>query len=197
MTRFAVTDLKQFAYCPRIIYYYHCLPQIRPITYKMQAGAEAQQDETYRELRRSLKPYKLKRGERWLDVRLESEALGLRGRVDLVINTDDNELGAEELIPVDYKLSRRAKVGPHFKLQLCAYGLMLAEQQQRIVRRGFLYLIPLKRVVAVPFTTRLKADLKRALAAMHQIVDKEQMPPPVHQRGKCVNCEFRRFCNDV
>ena len=197
MTTFLVTDLKQFAYCPRIIYYYHCWPHIRPTTVKMEAGLEAQHDETYRELRRSLKPYKLKRGERRLDVYLESEALGLRGRVDMVIKTDDNTLNQWELIPVDYKLSRQTKESKHFKLQLLAYGLLLAEQEPAPARRGFLYFIPLKRVVEVPFTPRLKAELNQALAAMREIVAGERMPPPTPQRGKCVACEFRRFCNDV
>ncbi len=167
------------------------------MTYKMTAGIEAQDDETYRELRRSLKPYRLKSGQRHLDVRLESETLGLRGRVDLVIETSDNPAATPELIPVDYKLSRRTKGGKHFKLQLAAYGLMLAEGSDIPAQRGFLYYIPLKRAVEVPFTSRLKTDLQRCLAGMHAIVDREQMPLPTKQRGKCVNCEFRRFCNDV
>ena len=197
MSRFLVTDLKQFAYCPRIVYYHHCLPQIRPTTYKMQAGIEAHDDETGREIRRSLKPYRIKEGERQFDRYLSSEALGLRGRVDMVIETVDQTKGKVELIPVDYKYSRRLKGGQHVKLQLLAYGLMLAEESEAAVERGFLYFIPLKRAVEVPFTGRLKGEFKRCLAAMHQIADKEMMPPPTPQRGKCVTCEFRRFCNDV
>ncbi len=197
MTQFAVTDLKQFAFCPRIIYYHHCLPNIRPTTYKMEAGVAAQDDETYRELRRSLRPYGLKSGERLVDLRLESETLGLRGRIDLVIKTSDNSHQQPELIPVDYKLSTRTKIGKHFKLQLMAYGLLLAESRPEVVERGFLYLIPLKRAVAVPLTARLKADLRRCLAEMQTIVGRELMPEPTKQRSKCIGCEFRRFCNDV
>lgn len=197
MTRFMVTDLKQYTYCPRIIYYHHCLPAIRPVTYKMTAGIEAQGEEVYRELRRSLKPYGLKQGERLLDQWLESDAVGLRGRADMVIKTCDNDAGEWEMIPVDYKLSRRAKVGKHFKLQLMAYGLMLAETYAHPVNRGFLYLIPLKRSLEIPLTSRLKGELMRAIEAMHRIVDKETMPPPAKQRSKCIDCEFRRFCNDI
>ena len=59
-----VSDLRQYSYCPRIIYYRYCLPQIRPITYKMTAGQAAQESEEQREQRRSLRAYGLQSGER-------------------------------------------------------------------------------------------------------------------------------------
>lgn len=196
MTNFRVTDLKQYSYCPRIIYYYYCLPDIRPITYKMEAGQAAQGEEETREARRSLRVYGLRRGVVHHNVYLESERLGLRGQVDVVIETDDNRKGEPELIPVDYKLST-ARLGPHFKLQLAAYGQMLAETQDIPVRRGFLYAIPRRKAVEVPFTSALLAELARAVQEMADIAGSERMPAPVKQRAKCEVCEFRRFCNDV
>lgn len=196
MTQFRVTDLKQFSYCPRIIYYHYCLPQIRPVTYKMQAGIEAQDEEEAREARRSLRVYGLRRGEVESRVYVESEALGLRGEVDLVIQTDDNVQGEPELIPVDYKLTS-GTMGPHFKLQLLAYGLMLAEARGLPVQRGFLYAIPQRRAMEIPFTEAMRHTLNLAVAQMRTIVEQELMPAPTKQRAKCQVCEFRRFCNDV
>jgi CRISPR-associated exonuclease Cas4 len=196
MTLFRVVDLKQYSYCPRIIYYYYCLPDIRPITYKMEAGLAAQDEEEARAARRSLRVYGLKRGELQTNLYLESSELGLRGQVDLVIKTDDNERREEELLPVDYKLSHGA-ASPHFKLQLLAYGLLLEAVYGLPVRRGFLYSIPQRKAIQVVFTPQLRHTLQEALAAMRDIVTKEAMPPPVKQRAKCAACEFRRFCNDV
>jgi CRISPR-associated exonuclease Cas4 len=196
MTLFRVVDLKQYIYCPRIVYYHHCLPHIRPITYKMEAGLAAQAEEELRAARRSLRIYGLKRGECESNVYLESEGLGLRGQVDLVIKTDDNPLGEVELIPVDYKLSR-GQLGIHFKLQLVAYGLLLQEAHGLPVKRGFLYAIPQRRAIEVPFTPGLRTKLSQALVEMQEITSKEFMPAPTKQRAKCEVCEFRRFCNDV
>lgn len=196
MTTFRVTDLKQYSYCPRIIYYYYCLPDIRPITYKMEAGLAAQDEEEAREARRSLRVYGLARGEVFHNVYLESESLGLRGQVDMVIETDDNIKGETELIPVDYKLSS-GRLGTHFKLQLAAYGLLLAEARDIPARRGFLYAIPRRQAVEVPFTPALLASLTRSLQVMADIAGRELMPDPAGQRAKCEVCEFRRFCNDV
>jgi CRISPR-associated exonuclease Cas4 len=193
---FTVTDLKQYAYCARIVYYHQCLPAVRPVTYKMEAGVEAGADEETRELRRSLRPYGLGRGERHADVYLASEARGLRGRADLVIDTDDNPSGARELIPVDFKLSP-GRLGDHFRLQLMAYGALLEETWGAPSRRGFVYFIPQRRAVEVPFTAELRGRLEAALARMRDIAERERMPPPTRSRGRCEACEFRRFCNDV
>jgi CRISPR-associated exonuclease Cas4 len=185
-----VTDLKQFAYCPRIVYYTYCLPLLRPQTYKMVESQQAHQEETLREERRSLRPYGLPDGARSFDVRLRSARLGLRGRVDLVINT------GQELIPVDYKLTENAP-GPHFRLQLAAYGLLLAETSALPVRRGFVYAIPLRQAIEVPLTARLRRQVERLTADMRQVVMREEMPAAPARRGRCWVCEFRRFCNDL
>jgi CRISPR-associated exonuclease Cas4 len=190
---FRVTDLKQWAYCPRVLYYHTCLPDVRPTTYKMQAGIEAGRQEERREVRRSLRAYGLENGRRQFDMNLASTELGLRGKVDLVIWLD--QAPEAEVIPVDYKLSKT--MGRHFKLQLLAYGLMLEEISQTPCQRGFLYSIPERRAHQVRFTARIRNQLKDTLAAMEQMLRAEAMPPATPQRKKCVSCEFRRFCNDV
>lgn len=197
MTQFRVVDLKQFQYCPRLIYFHYCLPNIRPITKKMERGVEMQKMAMRNEARRSLKPYGLTHGERQHNVVLESTELGLRGKIELVIKTNDNPRQTPELIPVDFKNSRRGKPDKHLKLQLTAYALMLEENKQLPVKRGFLYYIPLRRAVEVPINARLKANLRKSIATMRKIVTAEWMPSPTRQRGKCVDCEFRRFCNDI
>ncbi len=184
-----VTDLKQYVYCPRILYYYVCLPRVRPTTFSMEASVEAHAAAQGQEHRRTLRAYGLEEGKRHFNVGLVSERLGMRGEVDLVIETE------KELIPVDYKLSTQA--GEHFRLQLTAYALMLEEAWGGTVKRGFFYLIPLRRAEEMRITARQRARLGEVLAAMNEILWHERMPPPPRRRGKCVDCEFRRFCNDV
>lgn len=191
-----VTDLKQYAYCPRIVFYHYCLPDVRPVTFKMQAGIAIGDDESEREARRSLRAYGLTEGERFFDVRVRSEALGIRGRIDLVIALPDRADPSGELIPVDYKLSERAP-GKHFKVQLATYALLLESAWERPVRRGFLYLIPDRRAVAVPITPALRRQALRSLDEIRTMIAGETMPEPPASRRPCLSCEFRRFCNDV
>jgi CRISPR-associated exonuclease Cas4 len=189
-----VTDLKQYAYCPRVFYYNRCLPDVRPTTYKMEAGIEAGQEEKERARRRTLHAYHLDGigGQRHFDVPATSEALGLTGIVDEVVEVAAPEA---ELIPVDYKLARQASY--HFKLQLAAYAILLEDTYHLPVRRGFIYLIPLRRAEEVPVTGRLRRKLATLLDEMRLIVQTERMPPQNEWPSRCANCEFRRFCNDV
>ncbi len=189
MSCFTITDLKQFIYCPRILYYHACLPDIRPVTYKMDAGIDAHNDERKRAARRSLKMVNESVGERLFDVLVSSARIGLSGQIDEVVETDN------ELIPVDYKLARQA--GYHFKVQLAAYALLLEDNFPKQVSRGYIYLIPPRKAVEVQITGRLRSDVRRALDEMRTIVDREQIPPPTKWRQRCVDCEFLRFCNDV
>ena len=188
---FLVTDLKQFAYCPRVVYYSYCLPLLRPVTYKMEAGQEAHLEEKGREERRSLRAYGLQEGERSFNVWLESKELGLRGRVDMVVR-----IGDREAIPVEYKDSP-GRAGSHLERQLAAYGLLLEEAWGLPVRRGFLYFIPLRRAQEIKLTTHLRKQVQKTVTAMRRMVEHEAMPDPPKSRRRCVNCEFRRFCNDL
>lgn len=184
-----VIDLKQYVYCPRIYYYHTVLAQVRPTTYKMEEGLLVHKEEDAREKRRQLRTYGLAHGERFFHVPIQSTELGLSGEVDMVIQTE------EEIIPVDFKNAKR--VGEHFRLQLLAYGLMLAEQSSKRVSRGFLYLIPQRKAQEVRFTPRLKSVLQRHLTEMKQILETQKMPSATSKQARCVDCEFRRFCNDV
>lgn len=191
-----VTDLKQWTYCPRVVYYRYCLPEIRPVTSLMQAGVAGHRDESERETRRSLRTYGLTIGERAFDLPLRSATLGLRGRVDLAIAVPARDSPGAQAIIVEYKDSERVK-GTHFTLQLAAYALMLEEAWGLPVRRGFLYSIPLRRAEPVSITRALRTKVTQTVAAMQAAIQGEQMPPPPTSRRPCVSCEFRRFCNDV
>ena len=188
---FRVIDLKQYVYCPRVAYYHLVLPMVRPVTYKMQHAIESHSQAEDREQRRSLRAYGLERGERAFNVGLYSPELGLSGELDMLI---ENET---ERIPADYKDTDR--IGPHFKLQLAAYGRLLetTDPAGKPARRGFLYLLPSRKVIEVKFTPALGKQLASALAELRAIARHHYMPPSTDHRARCVDCEFRRFCNDV
>lgn len=192
--RLRVIDLKQYAYCPRIVYYEYCLGDVRPTTYKMDAGIKAQDRVNTLEERRGLRAYGLQSGTRHYHVPVQSEKLGLSGQVDMVIETNDD--ARARLVPVDFKLSRR-EPGTHFKLQLACYAMMLEDDWGLPVEEGAIYLIPSKRVIKVSMSTRLRNQAIRQLLAIRELVTTQRVPPPTSRRSRCINCEFRRFCNDV
>jgi CRISPR-associated exonuclease Cas4 len=189
---FRVTDLKQYQYCKRILYYHTCLPDIRPITYKMKAGIEAHETQQKNAARRSLGILGVAEGSRHFDVTLTSLRLGLTGEVDEIIEVTTPEAA---FIPVDYKIAKQP--AQHYQIQLAAYAMMIEDHFGVAVSRGYLYLIPLRKAIEVQIGASLRNSVLRAISEMRTIVSKEWMPPATEYVQKCVDCEFRRFCNDV
>jgi len=187
----SVTDLKQWAYCPRVVFYAYCMPRLRPTTFKMEAGIDAHGREPRREQRRTGQLYGLPEAERIEHVRLSSERLGLSGLIDLVLRR------GEQAWPVEYKLSRRVSIASHFKLQVAAYGMLLEEAWDVRCEEGFIYSLPTRQVERVKLTPRLRRKVESTLQAIRVMLEDERVPAPTNKRGRCVNCEFRRFCNDV
>lgn len=195
-TTLEVTDLKQWRYCPRVVWYRYCLPAVRPVTDLMAHGIAHHRDEEGREERRSLRPYGLTMGERQFDVALHSSQLGLRGRLDLAIAAPSREASGAEAVVVEYKDSEQ-RPGPHFKLQLAAYALLLEEAWGLPVRAGWVYQIPLRRAERVAVTPALRRQVTVAVETIQAAIGGEALPEPPASRRPCVSCEFRRFCNDV
>lgn len=186
-----VTDLKQWTYCPRVVFFQYCMPRLRPMTFKMEAGLEAHEDEKARERRRTGQLYGLASAERIENVRIQSDTLGLSCLIDLVLRE------GEQAWPVEYKLSRRTEIATHFKLQLAAYGLLLEEAWNVQAPEGFLYSLILRKAEPVPLTKRLRKRVASTVAEIRLMLADERVPSPTGKRARCTNCEFRRFCNDV
>jgi CRISPR-associated exonuclease Cas4 len=191
-----VTDLKQYTCCPRIVFFRYCLPRVRPVTYLMEEGIRTHQEEDEREERRSLKTYGLAQGERTFHLALRSQQTGLTGCLDLAIVAPTKSDPHAHAIVVEYKLSEQ-QAGPHFKLQLAAYALLLEEAWSLPVTQSFLYSIPLRRAENIAITPALRQKVSRTVGHIRQMVEEEHMPPPPSSQRRCPTCEFRRFCNDV
>lgn len=184
------SDVKQFVYCPRIIYFKFVLPVPILPTYKMAAGREAHKVMNQRERRRSTRKYKLEEGDRIYQQFLKSERLGLSGKLDLYIQ------GSGRLYPVEYKNSN-GEPGLHHRYQLTAYALLLEDVKDTVVRRGFIYMLEDEIVYPLEITEGRKRFLKALLNSMRQMVSTEIMPRPTPFRERCLECEFKLYCADT
>ena len=184
-----ISLLKQYIYCPRVVYYETCTPGIRPTTYKMQAGNDAHDHERHRAARRSMFAYQIPTGERRFDVRVISTRFSLSGLIDEIV------LSPDEAIVVDYKLANWA--GENHLMQVGAYSLLVEEVFGLPVKRGFVYLMKSRRFEEVLIDEQLRNSVLQTLQNIQRIRVYEYMPPPIEAKNKCLSCEFRRFCNDV
>jgi CRISPR-associated exonuclease Cas4 len=185
-----VNDLKQFEYCPRIVFYNTVMPLERKTTVKMERG----KDEEFRldalEKRRTLRRYELGSGERRFHVWLESPTLGLSGKLDLLIVSNKG------YFPVDFKYTRGRPHRNHV-VQLAGYGLLVEEKFRTWVDTAFIYLTPVQQVISIGLTEQLKEEVRQRLSEMRTMIHDEILPPATPVRSRCEECEFRNYCGDV
>lgn len=184
-----VTDVRQWGYCPRVVYFTYCQPIKRPTTFKMQEGRTRHEEVKALEARRALGSYGLTEGKRHFNVSLGSERLGLAGRVDMLIETE------HELIPVEFK-NTEARPALNHKYQLAAYALLAEERFGGSVRRCFVHLIPTRANFEVTITSAMRRFVVDGARRMREMIETEAMPEGTRQLGRCRECEFLRFCND-
>lgn len=185
-----VGDLKQYIYCPRVVYYHYIKPVGKKSTFKMDYGKleEARIDKL--ETRRKLIKYGIGEGKRVFHLALNSERLALAGKLDLLIETP------EECYPVDFKFTRGRPHKNHI-YQLGGYALMVEDVYRKVVGHGFVYLSPSEDAVVFELNDALKNDIINKLSEMREMIRHEEMPVPTDNRGKCVDCEYRNYCRDV
>lgn len=185
-----VTDLKQWAYCPRVVYYHRVMPAPPRPTYKMKEGLAAQGLIENLETRRKLREYDLDGARRRFGLWLDNQELGLAGKIDLLLETKD------EIAVVDFKLTS-GEPGQNHRLQLAGYSLLAEAAFELPARRAFLYRIPDNHIFAEPVTGQLRRAVKTAVADIWRTGEGQVCPEPTEVRGRCVECEFANYCADV
>jgi len=188
--QFRVSDIRQYIYCPRVIYFNYVLPVPRRRTVKMEAGREAHADFAELEKRRTLAKYKLAEGEREFRIPLTCSSLGLTGVLDMLISSPTGHF------PVEFK-NTTGGMGLHHKYQLVAYAMMIEKCLGRPVRTGFIYVMPTKKVFPVAIHDGARTHVLRVLGAMSNMVKAQKMPPVTRSTHRCRDCEFKNYCGGV
>ena len=185
-----VNDLKQFQYCPRIVFYNTVMPVERKSTVKMERGKEEEFKLDALEKRRTLARYQLGSAERRFHVWIESSKLALSGKLDLLI------VSPQGYFPVDFKYTRGRPHRNHV-FQLAGYATLVEEEFQTQVEMGFIYLAPVQKIVAIRITPQLKERTLSVLTEIRNMIREGILPPPTEVRSRCTECEFRNYCGDV
>ena len=185
-----VTDLKQWAYCPRIVYYERFLPGAGKPTAKMREAVFAQDRIESLEMRRSLRKYGWEDAERRFGMWLRDEALGLSGRLDLAL------VAGERAAVVDFKLTS-GEPGENHRMQLAGYALLVEGALGLTCTDGFLYRIPDDRVFPIELTAELRDRVRAAVGAIGELERSEILPAATTVRARCAECEYANYCGDV
>lgn len=185
-----VTDLKQWSYCPRIVYYHRVLSAAGKPTFKMREAVHAQDLIESLETRRTIDRYGLAGAERRFNVWLRDDGWGMSGKADLILEA------ADQVAVVDFKLTS-GEIGDNHRMQLAAYALLAEKLYQKASMVAFLYRIPDNGIFAVDITLRMRDAVVASTKAIRAMVEDESFPPPTTVRGRCAECEYANFCADI
>ena len=191
----SVTDIKHYIYCPRLVYFDRVLHAKPVFGSQQEEGKEQHEDYVRKELRRKDAVYyspEFVGAEKMLFTSLISSGLGLQGNVDCIIRTTK-----EEYIPVEYKNmnSDRGKVCMDHKYQLVGYALLVEENFETVVKRGFVNYIPEGLILRVEITPTMKSYVKRVLGHIKRIIRDEELPPIRVAKHKCQGgCGHSQIC---
>lgn len=187
----AVSDLKQFIFCPRIPFFTHVLALSRPVSVKMAEGQKVHLDVERLETRRTLARYGFRgeAGERRFRLALTSSRLGLSGLLDVLL------VSPRGLYPVEYKFSDYQPT-LSWKYQLTAYALLVEEEFNRPVHAAFVYCTRSEEIWSVPVTVEMRRYTKEALERLRRMLWEERFPPVRRQDQKCQECEWQNYCAD-
>jgi CRISPR-associated exonuclease Cas4 len=194
----SVTDVKHYVYCPRIVYFERVLHAEPVFGSQQEEGREKHEEYVRKELRRKDAIYyssDFLGAEKFLFVSLSSSDLGLTGQLDCIIKTVKGEY-----IPVDYKgmASNKGRLWMDHKYQLVAYGLLIEENYNTVVKRGFVNYVPERLVLEVEITPTMKTHVKRVIGHIKRIIKEEKLPPVRVAKHKCTGgCGHKQTCQQL
>lgn len=189
-----ISDIKQYLYCPRKIFFSYVCPVPRKTTYKMKNGHEGHLGLDILEKRRTLRRYNLENGRRVFHAWLQSDRLGLQGKLDMHIVVEG--LRFTEYFPVEFKFTGYRTALEH-KYQVVGYALLLEDKYSTTVRYGLLYLVPRQEIIPVEITPDARSFVLQIRDKIRSIIRDEKMPERQRNTHKCQDCECRRYCGDI
>lgn len=191
--RMGVRNLHNFIYCPRL-FYFQWVENIFQENADTVAGSHVHRNVDAPSKLNDPKDLGLPEGAKLRSLRLESEALGLIGVVDIVEGGPD---GAEI---IDYKKGSARRDGEGDRvakepdaLQVAAHALLLREHGVNAVR-GAIYYAADKRRVPVEFTEELFSKVRKAIDDARAVAASGRCPPPLKNDARCLYCSAYPIC---
>jgi len=184
-----VSWIKQYHFCPRIVYYVGVLGFAERLTESMVEGMEFHSSEKRKAPRR--RTLAGGRGEAvkasWSRLHVASRRLGLYGTIDEVAEAGDG------LVVVESKFMRAPrKPPPGHVYQAVAYAMLAEEALRKPARRVVIKYLRDGRSFEVPVTEGLRRHVVWTVSRMRSIL--EGKAPREADRRKCSSCGYRKVC---
>jgi len=184
----SVSDLVQYYYCPRKVYFLRIAGLQVPPRPKMRLGTEEHDREHKRTRERrtiyGFHPHDVERVAHNVYVETDS---GLYGQIDTIVTLTNGDA-----VPVEVKYSDRTAVFRQWKKQIAAYVFLLHSLGRRAAF-GLIYLPKQKQIQQVAVDQEDLDEIYKDVEKVRRLLKEERMPRGVGEE-KCAYCEVRKFC---
>lgn len=191
MANITASDVIEYLYCPRFIYFMHCLdiPQHEEKRYKVQKGRDIHIIKA--EVNRNYLRKKLNVVRKEINVPLNSEKYQIHGILDEVLFFEDGSAA-----PFDYKFAEyKEKLFSTYLYQSCIYGLLIMDNFKVPVNKGFVcYTRSNNLVKEIPFSDKTFAEVEKAIKDVIKVIETGIFPKKTKSTNRCMDCCYRNIC---
>ena len=190
-TIITISDVLEYLFCPRFIYFMHCLaiPQHEESRFKVMKGREVHDEKriTNTEYLRKKLGVVIKE----INVFIASKGHNIKGIVDEVLFLEDGTAA-----PFEYKYAEfKDAIFQTYKFQLVLHAMMIKENYKIDVKKGFIcFTRSNNHIEEIIFTEK---DFKKGLEIIDEIlgiIDKGFYPGKSKYKNKCIDCCYSNIC---
>lgn len=190
-TIITISDVLEYLFCPRFIYFMHCLdiPQHEDKRFKVMKGREVHEEKMIRNPEYLRKKLGVVRKE--INVFIASRQHHIKGIVDEILFLDDGTAA-----PFEYKFAEfKDTVFQTYKYQLVLHAIMISENYHCDVKCGFIcFTRSNNHIEEILFSEK---DFQRGKEIVHEIleiIEKGFYPNKSKYKNKCIDCCYATIC---
>jgi len=190
-TIITISDVLEYLFCPRFIYYMHCLaiPQNEGSRFKVIKGREVHDEKRISNteyLRKKLGVVKKE-----INVFIASKKNHIKGIVDEILFLDDGTAA-----PFEYKYAEfKDTIFQTYKFQLVLHAMMIKENYNIDVKKGFIcFTRSNNHIEEIVFVEK---DFKKGIEIIDEILEiivKGFYPGKSKYKNKCIDCCYSNIC---
>lgn len=178
-------DIRQFIYCPRILFFRYIMHAPMQKTYKMEFG-----EKKHEKLQKIKNKEDDASTQKYYNMYLTDAKLGLVGLIDYF------EFDGQEAFPIEIKSGNPPPEGldkPH-KYQIIAQAILIENNFDFLVKKVRIYYIKQQEIIDYPFLIEDKLTVINIIQKIQKLLTSEVIPDPTGDLGKCKDCECQRYC---
>jgi len=190
-TIITISDVLEYLFCPRFIYFMHCLaiPQHEESRFKVIKGREVHDEKRITNTEYLRKKLGVVRKE--INVFIASKNHNIKGIVDEVLFLEDGTAA-----PFEYKYAEfKDTIFQTYKFQLVLHAMMIKENYKIDVKKGFIcFTRSNNHIEEIIFTEK---DYKKGLEIIEEIlgiINKGFYPGKSKYKNKCIDCCYSNIC---